>query len=143
MTLCRSRFLLLVLLLAQLGLTGCGSIMGSAGAEPMEHDPGERSLGARMDDETIETRAMVNIDASDEALKASHINVISYNGVYGFFNSCGSLFLIEAEAQQHGCRQDLGYGVGNIFSGYIGSRTTGRLVKSKTGFVKAGRGQKS
>ncbi len=67
-------------LILLLSLSGCGSLMSGAGAEPMEHDPGERSLGAQMDDETIETRAMVNIDAADEALKAAHINVISYNG---------------------------------------------------------------
>jgi osmotically-inducible protein OsmY len=68
----------ILLLLVNLG--GCGSILSTADSEPLEHNPGSRSMGAQMNDETIETRAMVNIDAADEALDASHINVISYNG---------------------------------------------------------------
>jgi osmotically-inducible protein OsmY len=71
---------LIVAMTLQMSLTGCGSLMSGAGSEPLEHDPGERSMGAQMDDETIETRAKVNIDAADKALKAAHINVISYNG---------------------------------------------------------------
>ncbi len=61
-------------------LPGCGAVLSTADLEPIAHDPGERSLGARIDDETIETRAIVNIGAADEALDASHINVTSYNG---------------------------------------------------------------
>ncbi len=69
-----------LLILMQLGLSGCSAIMSSTSDEKLEHDPGERSMGAQVDDQTIETRAKVNIDKASEALKAAHINVISYNG---------------------------------------------------------------
>ena len=73
------RYLLTPLLLALI-LGGCGSIMSSAGAGPIEEDPGERTLGQQMTDEGIETKAKVNITAASEGYNEAHLSVVSYNG---------------------------------------------------------------
>jgi osmotically-inducible protein OsmY len=54
--------------------------MSSAGAGPIEEDPGERTFGQQMTDESIETKAKVNIHAADEAYDDAHISVVSFNG---------------------------------------------------------------
>lgn len=71
-------YLLLVGTLA-LG-SGCGSFLASIESEPIEDDPGARTYGAQVEDESIETKATVNIAASHEELKSSHLSVTSYNG---------------------------------------------------------------
>ena len=76
-----TKFLRLTLLtLCLLPLTGCGSFLASVQSEPIEADPGKRTYGARIEDESIETKARVNISAASEELKRGHINVTSYNG---------------------------------------------------------------
>ena len=70
-----------VVMLVLLGMiSGCGSIMSSAGAGPIEEDPGERTFGQQMTDESIETKAKVNINAADEGYDAAHLSVVSFNG---------------------------------------------------------------
>ncbi len=61
-------------------ISGCGSIMSSAGAGPIEEDPGERTFGQQMTDESIETKAKVNINAADDGYAAAHLSVVSFNG---------------------------------------------------------------
>ena len=61
-------------------ISGCGSIMSSAGAGPIEEDPGERTFGQQMTDESIETKAKVNINAADEGYDTAHLSVVSFNG---------------------------------------------------------------
>ena len=61
-------------------LSGCGSIMSSAGAGPIEEDPGERTFGQQLTDESIETKAKVNINASGEGYDDAHLNIVSFNG---------------------------------------------------------------
>ncbi len=73
------RYLLIPSLLF-LTLCGCGSIMSSAGAGPIAEDPGERTLGQQMTDESIETKAKVNITAASEGYDYGHFSVVSYNG---------------------------------------------------------------
>jgi osmotically-inducible protein OsmY len=72
------RFSLLLLLTILCG--GCGSFLASIDAEPIKDDPGERTYGAQIEDESIETKATVNMSASDAGFKSSHFSVISYNG---------------------------------------------------------------
>ena len=72
------RFSPLLLLMVLCG--GCGSFLASVDAEPIKNDPGERTYGAQIEDESIETKATVNISASDAAFKSSHFSVTSYNG---------------------------------------------------------------
>ena len=61
-------------------LSGCGSIMSSAGAGPIEEDPGERTVGQQLTDESIETKAKVNINTSDEGYDDAHLSIVSFNG---------------------------------------------------------------
>ena len=61
-------------------LSGCGSIMSSAGAGPIKEDPGERTFGQQMTDESIETKAHVNINAADEGYNDAHLSIVSFNG---------------------------------------------------------------
>ena len=61
-------------------LSGCGSVMSSAGAGPIEEDPGERTFGQRLTDASIETKAKVNINASDEGYDDAHLSIVSFNG---------------------------------------------------------------
>jgi len=49
-------------------------------AGTIEDNPGERTLGQQLDDETIETKAVVNIHAADPAFDDAHLTVVSYNG---------------------------------------------------------------
>ena len=72
--------LILSLCAASALLSGCGTIMSSAGAGPIEEDPGERTFAQQMTDESIETQALVNINAADEAYDQAHLSVVSYNG---------------------------------------------------------------
>jgi osmotically-inducible protein OsmY len=60
--------------------SACGSFLASVQSEPIEDDPGKRTYGAKVEDESIETKAKVNIAASHEELKNSHFSVTSYNG---------------------------------------------------------------
>ncbi len=70
-----------VAMLVLLGMiSGCGSIISSAGGGPIEEDPGERTLGQQMTDESIETKAKVNINAADEGYGGAHLSVVSFNG---------------------------------------------------------------
>jgi osmotically-inducible protein OsmY len=72
--------LILSLCAASALLSGCGTIMSSAGAGPIEEDPGERTFAQQMADESIETKAMVNINAADEGYEQAHLSIVSYNG---------------------------------------------------------------
>jgi osmotically-inducible protein OsmY len=76
MKLLRLGILLNVLLL----LNSCASVISATtGDEGIEENRGRRSMGAMMDDSSIETTVKVNLNAADEQLKASHINVVSFN----------------------------------------------------------------
>jgi osmotically-inducible protein OsmY len=70
--------LLITVLIAT--LSGCGSFMATMQSDTIEDNPGERTYGQQLDDENIETKAVVNIHAADEAFDEAHIIVISYNG---------------------------------------------------------------
>lgn len=70
----------LLLLALALPLSGCGSLLSAVDAGPIEDDPGERTAGARVEDESIETKGKVNINAADERFGDGHFSVTSYNG---------------------------------------------------------------
>lgn len=76
------RPLTICLLIFSLGLVqGCSSIISATKSEPIDNDAAERSFGAYIDDEVIETKALVNIDKAHPDLANSHIVVVSYNGI--------------------------------------------------------------
>ncbi|MEJ5863112.1 BON domain-containing protein [Pseudomonas farsensis] len=65
-----------------LSISGCSSVLTSARDSPIEDDRGTRTIGSKIDDSLIETKAAVNISkASPDLDKGSHIVVSSYNGV--------------------------------------------------------------
>jgi osmotically-inducible protein OsmY len=71
----------LLLIAPLLTLQGCSAILSATSADPIEDDKDERSTGSLLDDEIIETKALVNIDKADSVLAQSHIVVVSYNGI--------------------------------------------------------------
>ncbi len=71
---------LILLLPCFLPLAGCGSFLAAIDSSTIEDDPGKRTMGAKMDDESIETKAEVNINAADPRFKEAHYSIISFNG---------------------------------------------------------------
>lgn len=77
-----SRILTIFSLLTLTMLQGCTTIVSvTSGGDGVEDERGERSIGAYIDDEVIETKALVNIDKAHPHLAQSHIIVVSYNGI--------------------------------------------------------------
>ncbi|AXM96346.1 BON domain-containing protein [Pseudomonas plecoglossicida] len=65
-----------------LSVTGCGSVLTSTRNSPIEDDRGTRTIGSKIDDSMIETKAEVNIAKANPDLdKSSHIVVSSFNGI--------------------------------------------------------------
>ena len=73
-------YLLFVATLLVGSLEGCGSIMASAGAGPIEENSGERTLAQQVEDESIETKAKVNINAASDGFDEAHLSIVSFNG---------------------------------------------------------------
>ena len=61
-------------------LAGCTSLMVAMDSDTIEDDPGERTFYQRLADETIETKAIVNLHAADPGFDGAHLVVQSYNG---------------------------------------------------------------
>lgn len=70
-----------IILLCLLSIGGCASIISATTDEPLTIDPGKRTLGIKIDDEQIETIALVNIGKAHPQLKHAHVKVHSYNAV--------------------------------------------------------------
>lgn len=69
-------------LVLSLATTGCSSVLTAARDEPINDNRGTRTIGSKIDDSLIETKASVNIAKAHPDLDASsHIVVASYNGV--------------------------------------------------------------
>lgn len=65
-----------------LAATGCSSVLTATRDDPINDNRGTRTIGSKIDDSLIETKAAVNIAKAHPDLdKASHIVVASYNGV--------------------------------------------------------------
>lgn len=77
------RALVFTILLAAtlLGVNGCATVVGSTTSEPIELNPGKRTLGVKIDDSQIETIAEINLNKAHPKLKEAHIRVNSYNAV--------------------------------------------------------------
>jgi osmotically-inducible protein OsmY len=61
-------------------LSACGSLLASMQSNSIEDDPGERTMGQQIEDESIETKMMVNIRADDDRFDDAHLVIVSYNG---------------------------------------------------------------
>lgn len=62
-------------------VASCTSIISATSDEPIEVNPGKRSLGVKIDDRQLETIAAVNINKAHEQLDDAAIKVHSYNAV--------------------------------------------------------------
>jgi osmotically-inducible protein OsmY len=70
----------LVLLLCCAMLSGCASLLASMETGPLEDSPYERTLAQQFEDESIETKAIVNLRADDDGYDVAHLVVVSFNG---------------------------------------------------------------
>lgn len=71
-----------LLLACSLVASGCSSVVNATRDDPIQDDRGTRTLGKRIDDSLIETKASVNIaKAHPELAQGSRIIVTSFNGV--------------------------------------------------------------
>ena len=62
-------------------INGCATVISATtGDDGIQEDRGRRTMGAVVDDNSIETTIKVNLKAADEQLKKAHINVVSFNG---------------------------------------------------------------
>jgi len=61
-------------------LSGCGSMLATFESNEIKDDPGERTMAQQLADESIETKAVVNLHAANEAFDNAHLVVVSYNG---------------------------------------------------------------
>ena len=77
MTLIRNALLTCSLIIL---LSGCGSFLATMQADTIEDDPGERTMGQLIEDDNIETKAIVNIHAADDAFDDANLVVVSFNG---------------------------------------------------------------
>lgn len=68
-------------LTAALTLAGCTAVLTETNDKPIESDPGSRSFGSVIDDQTIETTTTVNIRKTDPGLEHANVVVTSYNGI--------------------------------------------------------------
>ncbi len=74
------RYLTLPFLVFLLTLGGCGSMLATMQVDTIEDEPTERTMAQQFEDESIETKAVVNIHAADQAFDDAHLVVVSYNG---------------------------------------------------------------
>jgi osmotically-inducible protein OsmY len=61
-------------------ISGCGSMLAAVESGPIEEDPGKRTVAQRLEDESIETKAIVNIKAADDGFDEANLVIVSYNG---------------------------------------------------------------
>lgn len=72
----------LLLIASALFTVSCTSIIaGTTGDQGIQEDPSERTTGAVVEDQSIETKVAVNMKSQEPAFRDSHFDVISHNGV--------------------------------------------------------------
>ncbi len=71
-----------LLLLLTLAMSSCTAILvETTGDQGIQEDPTERTTGAVVEDEIIETKVVVNIKSQEPGLKNANISAVSHNGV--------------------------------------------------------------
>ncbi|MGO2414132.1 MULTISPECIES: BON domain-containing protein [Cobetia] len=64
-----------------LTLTGCTTVADLTHSGPIDENYGDRTLGAQVEDESIETKVEVNLGKVDARFNDAHVNVNAYNGM--------------------------------------------------------------
>jgi len=71
-----------ILCMLLLVTSSCSTILvRTTGSEGIREDPSERTAGAVVEDQSIETKVIVNMKSQEPAFKDAHFSVISHNGV--------------------------------------------------------------
>lgn len=72
-------------------LSSCTSVLvQTTGAEGIVEDPTERTAGAVVEDQSIETKILVNLKKLEPELKKANIDAVSHNGVVLLVGQVGS-----------------------------------------------------
>lgn len=62
--------------------TSCTTILvETTGEQGISEDPTERTAGARVEDQSIETKVVVNMKSQEPEFRKANFNVVSHNGV--------------------------------------------------------------
>lgn len=70
------------ILLALLFASSCTSILvRTTGNQGIQENPSERTAGAVVEDQSIETKIIVNMKSQEPLFKKAHFSVVSHNGV--------------------------------------------------------------
>ena len=62
-------------------ISSCAEIINVTTSKPIAMNANERTMGAKVNDQEIETVARVNIKKTDPQLEHAHINIDSFNGL--------------------------------------------------------------
>lgn len=81
MTIYKRIVLVGVSLFAGVLLNGCAEVINATTSKPIEMKANERTMGAKLNDNEIETAAKVNIKKADPQLEHAHVNIDSFNGI--------------------------------------------------------------
>ena len=77
-----------------IALSSCTAILTeTTGDQGIQENPAERTTGAMIEDEIIETKVAVNMRSQEPAFKKSNFSVISHNGVVLLVGQVDSDFL--------------------------------------------------
>jgi len=62
--------------------TSCTTILvGTTGSDGFQEDPTKRTAGAVIEDQSIETKIIVNLKSIEPAFRQTNVDIISHNGV--------------------------------------------------------------
>lgn len=62
--------------------TSCTTILvGTTGSDGFQEDPTKRTAGAIIEDQSIETKIIVNLKSIEPAFRQTNVDIISHNGV--------------------------------------------------------------
>lgn len=90
---------LLILLTTSL-LAGCATILTkTTGDEGITEDPSRRTAGTVVEDQSVETRILVNLRSREPAFQDASINVVSHNGIVLLVGQVPEESLIERAAE--------------------------------------------
>ena len=70
-----------ITLCTSLFISGCAEVINATTKKPIEMKANTRTLGAKLNDEEIETASKVNIKKADPQLEHAHVNIDSFNGI--------------------------------------------------------------
>lgn len=73
--------LLLLLLVFSMGTACTAFLVEATGDQGIQEDPTERTAGQRVEDNSIETKIVVNMKSQEPAFRDASFKVISHNGV--------------------------------------------------------------